>query len=147
MCERPALLRRKMEPDRLPFFDGEVGGRDGAYRLAVGEGHKVVPMRAQIDLPGDRAAGPVRRLARLLRHEADVVMPDRDGGVPLRGEGAGLPVQHDALAASDDVAVEALALEDVGAADEARYEFGARPLVDVLGAAGLLDAALVHDDD
>ena len=39
------------------------------------------------------------------------------------------------------------ALEDVGAADEARHELRLRPLVDVLGRAGLLDAAVVHHDD
>ena len=39
------------------------------------------------------------------------------------------------------------ALQDVGAADEAGDEFGLRPLVDVFGRAGLLDPAVVHDDD
>src|SRR5829696_2095696 len=128
MGERPALLRWKVEPDRLPFFYGDVGGGDRADRRAVGERHQVIPMRAEINLAGNRPAGPVDRLARLLGGETDIVVPERDGGLAVARELAGFAAQDDG-AAIDGVAVEALTLENVGAADEARHELGPRPFV------------------
>ena len=62
---------------------------------------------------------------------------------PLAGRLAGAAAQHH-RAAIDDAVAEMPAAEDVGAADKAGDEFRARPLIDVLRRADLLDPAAIH---
>src|SRR5258706_268879 len=62
------------------------------------------------------------------------------------GRGAVAAAQH-GVADGDAIGGELLAVEDVGAADEARDEFRARLVVDLLGRADLLDPSLIHHHD
>src|SRR6185369_16724701 len=142
--QRPAMLRREVQPDGLAFPHRDVDGRDGAHCLPAGQGDEVVPVRAEIDLARDGATDPVGLPgARFGAREANVVMTDRNRGLALARELARPAAQRQAASAIDRVGAVPPALEDVRAADEAGDEFGAWSLVDVLGRAGLLDRALV----
>ena len=97
----------------------------------------------------DLALGFVRRsLGRghAVRGQLYVMQPHRHRGFPRRGRFARAAAQQ-TRAAIDHAVADMAAAEDVGAADKAGDEFRARPLVDFLGRADLLDPARIHHDD
>src|SRR5205085_2592555 len=101
-------------------------------------------MGAEIGVADDAADGLVRpRLAGIARGrlaQRDVVLPHRDQTIARRRMLALAAAQYQ-TAAIDQIGADLTAAQDVGAADKAGDEFRARPLVDLLGRADLLDPA------
>src|SRR5580658_2348195 len=142
-----AMLGRQAELDRGADGNVDAGRRRDAELLAVRQRYEIVALRAEIDAARDRAVRLVdRQSAAAIDGEIDVMEPDGDDRFLAVAEFAGAAAQHNA-AAIDEPLGDAAPAQDVGAAQEARDEFRARPLIDLFGRTQLLDAALVHHHD
>ena len=133
----------KCSQTALPSRDTVARGGDDPQLRAVLELNNIVPAAAEKDLPRYRSRQHIFRLLRRADGNPDVVRTDRD-----RGVGAGVELAADAAQRAagkgDAGPVLRLALDHIARADETGDEFRARPVVDILGAARLLDLAAVH---
>ena len=139
--QHPAALRRQFQPDLLALRDVLLRRRHHAQLRAVGKLHHIVAAVAEKDVADDgrrnRRSAPAALFARQARSRAG-------GSKSRRARPAiiGSPVQRSAHAGDLECGgIERLALHDIARPDEARDEFRARAVVDLLRRAGLLDLA------
>src|SRR6266702_1864276 len=145
--QRPAPLGRQGKPDGSAGSEAlRRRGRDPELRAIRGLDH-VIPRAAQEDVADDRALDGVggRRTGRVVR-DADLELADGHGDLHAGGQRRAAALDRSSRK-RDVRRIERPAAEDVAAAEEARDELGARPVVHLLGSAELLDAPGVHDGD
>src|SRR6185437_18917 len=116
--QRPAAVRRQMNPHRAALPDALGGWSDDAQLRAVLGLNHIIPAAAGKDLPHHRNRHHVLGLRRLCGRDRDVMRADRH-----RRAGVGLHRLADAgerhTGEFDPHAVETPALDDVAGADEA----------------------------
>src|SRR5688500_17856231 len=122
---------RKVHRYLLPRRDVDIDRRDGAHRLAAGNSYQIVAMGTEVNLADNGADGTVGRINGRRVQKHDIVMADGYGGLPRCGETATVATQDEAARGPDPVIAQPHPLEDVRTANEARDEFGLRPLIDV----------------
>ena len=82
--QRPAALRRQVQPDRAPCGDALRRRRYHAQLRAVGDLDHIVAAAAEEDLPHHRAGTTFSPAVGGFADKPDVVLADRDGGFAAR---------------------------------------------------------------